>query len=191
MSQNTEFESRHFLSTTELFNKLTSYFANPAESLRNPGGNTLDFVGAYGINRGDKTVFQNALGYRVLPEILEFIDTFGGTTLFVDEYGLGLKVYEIDSIYQINLELQETTVSFWYKFALFAADTGSGDFLCLYYDGRNCHFGVLDHEAWGEEPDVWAKDATMFCYFDKWLEHFVLSGGEIIPPKNARYQIET
>jgi hypothetical protein len=170
------------------YKKLKSYFEASSKGGGDVDKDAPEFVGAYGTHPGNRTVFQNALGYAVPADVMDFINVFGGTKLFVSRYGLGLEVYEMDSIAERNLNLQETTEEFFPKFALIAEDTGSGDFLCLYHDGRRCHFGILDHQAWAE-IDFWANEAITFCHFHKWLEYFVFSGGEIIPPKNACYDI--
>jgi len=149
-------------------------------------GCKLKFEGILGQYPLGRVALESELGYRIPDDVAFFLEEFGGTKLFLNEYGLGVRVLRLDEIAALNRKLQASTESFWPRFAIIGFDSVD-DMLCLYQDGERVHFGNLHHEAWGE-PDLWAQEAMSFAPFGAWLAMFAATA-ETIPGKDIRYAI--
>jgi hypothetical protein len=149
-------------------------------------GAVLKFEGSVGRYSDGREELEAALGYRLPDDVAQFLREFGGTRLFVNEYGLGIRVLRLDEVAAVNKNLQETTEPFWPRFAVIGFDS-TDDMLCLYRDGDRVHFGNLHHEAWGA-PHLWVQEALAFAPFAAWFEMMVASG-ETIPDKRISYAI--
>jgi hypothetical protein len=161
---------------------LERIFASGAHSI---GTEHLLFNGSLSAQSDGRSALEHHLGYTIPDEIANFISVFGGTELFVDCFGLGIKILPFQKIYETNIGMEELKEQFFPKYVIFGFDS-TDDMLCLYCHEDNVHFGVLDHEAWGE-PDIWASEALMFVKFSNWLE-FLIETGETIPPSSLRYE---
>lgn len=150
-------------------------------------GSLLRFEGELERYTKGLDLLEEHLGYSVPTDVAKFLRVFGGTKLFVNEYGLGLEVFPISDIVRRNHQLQQTTDTFWPTFAILAIDH-SDDMLCLYQSDGVIHFGNLHHEAW-EAPSRWAKEAISFTSFHSWLKMFIETSGETVPGKETRYRI--
>jgi hypothetical protein len=138
-------------------------------------GYTLKFEGTPGAFRVGLNELERELGYRLPVEIAEFLLEFRGMKLFVNEYGLGVRILKVSEIADANRELQESTKKFWPRFAILGFDS-TDDMLCLYrHSDGEVHFGNLHHEAW-EAPDQWASNAMTFARFEDWLAQYVRTG---------------
>ena len=144
------------------------------------------FNGPLSAQSDGRSSLERHLGYTIPDEIATFISIFGGTELFVDSFGLGIKILPFQKIYETNIDMEEFKGQFFPKYVIFGFDSAD-DMLCLYCHDNNLHFGVLNHESWGE-PDFWASEAMAFVKFSNWLE-FLAETGETLSPSAQRYKI--
>jgi hypothetical protein len=150
-------------------------------------GYILKFEGTPGAFRDGLDALEAELGYQLPTDIAEFLLEFGGMRLFVDQFGLGVKILKVSEIARTNRELQKSTDLFWPKFAILGFDS-TDDMLCTYrHSDGQIHFGNLHHEAW-EAPDLWANEAMTFAPFQDWLIQYVRTG-ETIPSKDIAYAV--
>ena len=79
-------------------------------------------------------------------ELAVILSRLSGTTLFKE--GVDIRFYKIEELEKINRELEEFPNQFFPRFIIIGYDY-AGDFLVLYIENTNVHFGILDHAAWG------------------------------------------
>lgn len=138
----------------------------------------LKFLGEINCDSQSVEALEFKIGRKLPLNISSFLKTFGGTKIYLDEFGLGLRVLKVSEIHAHNLEQEKTTDSYWPIFIIIAY-TPCDDMLILYTGEKITRFGILDHEAWGE-PSCWLNEAISWLNFDDWLENFVITKGEAL-----------
>ncbi|MES9998513.1 MAG: hypothetical protein ABW125_03825 [Candidatus Thiodiazotropha lotti] len=138
-------------------------------------GSTLIFTGKLGNQEISLSDLESEIGDEIPASISRFIKIFGGSKLYVDEYGLGIEILRANEIIGHNLKQQITTDSFWPDFVIFGY-ISSDDMLVYCKPERK--FGVLDHEAWGD-TELWRTEATNWYDFEECLESLVRKKGDI------------
>lgn len=146
-------------------------------SLIDDNGGVLTFEGDLGNEERSLATIESLLKKRIPETISTFIKYFGGTRLYVDEYGLSLSILPPEEIIDHNLKVQETTEIFFPDYIIFGY-ASSGDLLILYTADGPLYFGVLDHEAWCA-PEVWRNEAIEWFDFTHWLTLLIESKGNI------------
>jgi hypothetical protein len=121
---------------------------------------------------------EETIGYKIPAEVAAFISHFGGTELFIGEYGHGVTIFPLPEIAARNTELQSSGGNFFPEFLIFGYDQ-MDDMLCLHKKPDGVHFGNLHHEAWGE-PELWVTEALTIYPFSPWLKSFVDSGRTLL-----------
>lgn len=131
----------------------------------------------------------NALTNGTMQEELScFLSMFGGCELFVN--GVAVEIYEVEKLQEFNREMEEFPGQFMENFLLLGSDY-AGDFLAVYFNDKECHFGNLHHEAWGE-VSCWRDEAMCFAKFQDWLEMIMCKPeGSTIPDKEIKYRIRS
>ncbi|WP_141243737.1 SMI1/KNR4 family protein [Pseudomonas indica] len=159
----------------DLIEALKNIFHQGVLSLEND--EKLVFEGVLGGECRSVTELENAIGDSLPNNIKRFIQLFGGTRLYVCEYGLGVSILAPNEIVSHNIYQQKTTEEFFPKFVIIGYSS-SDDMLVLGTEGA-IRFGILDHEAWGE-PKLWQNQAISWYDFDAWLGNLMISNGEVL-----------
>ncbi|NML21908.1 SMI1/KNR4 family protein [Pseudoflavitalea sp. G-6-1-2] len=132
---------------------------------------------------------QAKLGYSIDKNILDFISIFGGTKLFINDFGNSINIYPFDAILTENLRIAEELGSSHFPVLVMIGEDTVGDYLCLYKDVKNVvHFGNMHHEVMGASPEDWMTGFTC-AHFPSWLSMFVEQHGNTLPDKTCSYTI--
>ncbi len=74
---------------------------------------------------------------------------------------------------------------------LILGSDATGDFMAVYFDKNECHFGNLHHEAWGE-VDCWRDEAMSYAKFNDWLCMIIHDPeGGTLPNKEISYELKS
>lgn len=155
-----------------------------------PGEQNMYFEGHMEQHTGGANELQNMLGATVDPLLLDFLAVFGGTRLFVSQYGTGTTVFTFREILDNSHRLYNELIAdrFW-PHVFVVAEDAVGDLLCLYKEenGR-WHFGNFHHECCGENLEEWLE-GFIPAHFNQWLDNFIETRGITLPGDNISYKL--
>jgi len=106
-----------------------------------------------------------------------FLENVGASTIYVDEYGLGIQFYALEEIVDFSNSVFVGMNNLFPKLFIIASNIGRGDIIGFDFSGSNIkdNFAIFSHE---DNPEKWLEENSVWSQFNLWLCQLVESEGE-------------
>jgi len=121
--------------------------------------------------------FEKAYQISLPEEYKYFLINVGASTLYIDEYGLGIKLNKLEDLEAFSKNVFLNMKNIFPDLLIIGSIIGRGDFLGFdLKGGRGCNgFSVFSHE---DNPEKWLETNSSWGKFSTWLLKLVITDGE-------------
>ena len=106
-----------------------------------------------------------------------FLENVGASTIYLDEYGLGVKFYALEELVDFSNSVFVDMNNLFPKLFIIASNIGRGDIIGFDFSSSNRkdNFSIFSHE---DNPEKWLEENLTWTQFNLWLCQLVESEGE-------------